>query len=103
MTKCHVINGHGGAIKSINFDDKGGLLISSSTDKTMKIWKINESKKKKHEFLVALTGHKNWVRSSMFGPNNIIGSGSDDRSVKLWDINTKKIIHSYEYHYDIVN
>ena len=51
MTKCHVINGHGGAIKSINFDDKGDLLISSSTDK--KYFSIGSTKGEVYVFEVS--------------------------------------------------
>ena len=80
------------------------MLLSASCDKTIKVWKVKDTKKNKPDYLYALAGHKNWIRSGQFAPDNrIIGSGSDDKSVRLWDVDTRKFIHSYEYHQDAVN
>lgn len=98
------MTGHSGAIRNLHFSKNGELLLSASGDKTIKVWKVTDTKKDKPDFLYSLAGHKNWIRSGQFAPDNrIIGSGSDDKTVKLWDVDTRKFIHSYEYHQDVVN
>lgn len=61
-------------------------MLSASDDKTLKIWNTRNLDKK---FVASFPGHKNWVKSGQFTPDNrIIGSGSDDKTVRLWDVNS---------------
>ncbi|KRX08439.1 WD40-repeat-containing domain [Pseudocohnilembus persalinus] len=101
QNKCKVIKCHAGAIRSVHFSKDGNLLLSASDDKTLKIWNTKQWDKK---FVASMPGHKNWVKSGQFAPDNrIIASGSDDKTVKLWDVDTSKLVHTYDDHTNGVN
>jgi WD40 repeat protein len=72
---------HSGTIRSIQVYEK--LLISGSTDKTIKIWDLETG-----ECLKTLTDHKHWVTSILIIPNNKFLSGSCDKTIKIWDLNS---------------
>lgn len=69
-------------MKTATFSCDGQLLLTSSDDKTLKIWQVADRR-----FQLSIPAHTNWIRSAQFSPDaRIIVSGSDDRTVKLWDL-----------------
>jgi centriolar protein POC1 len=87
-----------GTVRSINWTKDGAHLLTSSDDKSLKLWDFA----KKHA-ITSLMGHNNWVRASTFSPDErIIASGSDDKSVKLWDVRSFKAVHTFTDHVEYV-
>jgi len=73
-------------------------MLSSSNDKTIKIWNFSTLK-----FIYSFSGHSNWVHCARFSPDvRLIASASDDKSVRLWDIASQSQIHSFTDHSDRV-
>jgi WD40 repeat protein len=63
---------------------RDGLLVSSSRDKTLKIWDIQTGRE-----LFTLTGHNEAICSCGFSPDGLhIVSASMDKTLKLWDVHT---------------
>lgn len=60
------------------------LVVSSSYDKTLKVWDINAEKCVK-----TLVGHENYVTSIICLSSGIIVSASWDLNLKFWDIRQK--------------
>ena len=61
----------------------GGMyLVSSSRDKTIRLWHVATS-----TCIRVLVGHDNWVRQALFVPSGrFVLSCSDDKSIRCWDV-----------------
>jgi platelet-activating factor acetylhydrolase IB subunit alpha len=60
----------------------GEYLLSSSRDKTLRLWHIATS-----SCVRTLVGHDNWVRGCLFAPSGrFVLSCSDDKSLRCWDL-----------------
>ena len=75
--------GHDNAVISIAFSPDGRYIISSSLDKSIKVWDVQNS----FSNIKTLKGHDNYVYSVAFSPDGrYIISGSRDKSIKVWDV-----------------
>nr|GMD01013.1 myosin heavy chain kinase B-like [Ipomoea batatas] len=70
---------HFDAISSLTLSEDSTLLYSSSWDKTIKVWRIEDSK-----CLESISAHDDAVNSVVLGFDGIVFSGSADGSVKVW-------------------
>ena len=88
--KINIYEGHTDFIMSITV--KNNLIITSSKDNTIRIWKINNINDIKS--ICILKGHSEAVNASdiYIKKNNYLISGCKDGSIKLWDINQLKDI-----------
>lgn len=79
------LHGHEGVVRDLVFPQNGTLtLISSSRDKTLRIWDMAHKGKKVH----VLSGHKDWISCcSVSADCSMIASvGRFDRMVCLWSL-----------------
>nr|XP_043630651.1 WD repeat-containing protein 44-like [Erigeron canadensis] len=83
----HEFHGHGGEILSLSWSKKG-YLLSSSVDKTVRLWQIGH-----HECIKVFT-HNNYVTSVEFNPvdENYFISGSIDGKVRIWEVSGCQVI-----------
>jgi WD40 repeat protein len=90
--------GHVGGVSSCVFSADGSIIVSSSRDKTLKLWDTRTGKEKR-----TLIGHSSWIRTCAFSPvTNIFASGSLDNTLKLWDVNSEKELVTFLGHSDSV-
>ena len=87
--KINIYEGHDDFIMSIIV--KNNLIITSSKDNTIRIWKINFIDKDKYDSIKCiciLKGHSESVNCSdiYMKKNDYLISGCKDGSIKLWDI-----------------
>lgn len=61
---------------------KSGNLVSSSRDKTLKIWEITQNN---YHCLKTLIRHKSQVYKSIELNNELIASCSEDNTIKIWN------------------
>ncbi len=60
----------------------GKYLVSGSTDKTVKLWRVESQKE-----VTTLQGHSKSVVSIAFSPDGkYLASGSVDNTIKLWSV-----------------
>lgn len=71
------------------FNTSGTLLISSSLDKSLKVWDLQGS------CLKTLAEHSRYVNSvAVNSESTLFASGSNDKSVIIWDVSGKLTIDS---------
>jgi WD40 repeat protein len=88
------LRGHEGPVRSADFSPDGKWIVTSSRDKTVRIWDANTGR-----LLRTLTGHQEMVRGAHFSPDGkLIGSASDDRTARLWDTTTGNLLRELKGH-----
>jgi WD40 repeat protein len=88
--RLQTLEGHQGSVSSILVD--GGKLISTSADRTIKIWDLSSGK-----VLQTLEGHQGSVSSILVDRDKLI-STSADRTIKIWDLSSGKVLQTLEGH-----
>ena len=90
-------NGHSTGITSL-CELSENRFISSSTDKTIKIWKINDT----ITLMNTLEGHNAPVNQVLQLSTNIIASaGSYDVTIRIWDVNEYKQLYSLKEDFSV--
>ncbi|KAK0666555.1 putative sulfur controller 2 [Cercophora samala] len=85
------LQGHTDGVVSLHFE--GQLLASGSIDKSVKIFDFNS----KEAF--CLKGHSDWVNCTRLDTaSRTVMSASDDTTIKLWDLDTRRVIRTFEGH-----
>lgn len=87
------LHGHEGVVRNLVFPQNGTLtLISSSRDKTLRIWDLTHKGKK----VQVLSGHKDWISSCCVSSDcSMIASvGRFDRMVCLWSLRSYTFIRT---------
>ena len=80
-----VYKGHTDAVYAVAFSPDGKFLITTSFDKTLKLWEAATGKEVKTYGGTA--GHINQVISVAFSQDgSMIASGSTDNTLKVWDV-----------------
>uniref|UniRef100_A0A3Q3KYN5 WD repeat and SOCS box containing 2 n=1 Tax=Mastacembelus armatus TaxID=205130 RepID=A0A3Q3KYN5_9TELE len=87
------LHGHEGVVRDLVFPQNGTLtLISSSRDKTLRIWDLSQ----KGKLVQVLSGHKDWISCCCVSSDcSMIASvGRFDRMVCLWSLRSYTFIRN---------
>ena len=94
----HTFKGHTGAISSIAFSADGRRIVSSSADKTVRLWDNTTGKS------IHVLNHPGLVRRAVISRDGKhIVSGCDDKIVRLWDGLTGRLIRTFAGHTSVVH
>ena len=86
--------GHSGIMESICYSLDGKYIASGSSDRTVKIWKLETGRE-----LRTLRGHSDRVNSVCYSPDGkAVASGSRDDTIKLWDVASGECIKTLTEH-----
>lgn len=86
LKHMQTLSGHKSSIWAL-IECKDGILISGSSDKTIKLWVVNGGIN-----IGSLAGHKDTVYSLAELKQNLIASGSEDRTIRIWNRKETKCI-----------
>lgn len=93
------LEGHTGAVTTLAIGADGQTLVSGSSDKTLKIWKLVNGGRSQASLIRTLDGHEDTVRSVAISPDGqLIASGSLDKTIKIWNAKTGRAIHTLSDH-----
>ena len=97
IRECNRFEGHGEDICAIDFSPRGGLIVSGSKDRTIKLWRLDG------ELIRNFIDHGSQIRDVSFSPTEdfIIVSANEDRTLRLWN-NSGKLLHTFNGHQDQV-
>ncbi|XP_034026773.1 WD repeat and SOCS box-containing protein 2 [Thalassophryne amazonica] len=87
------LHSHEGVVRNLVFPQNGTLtLVSSSRDKTLRIWDLSQ----KGKLVQVLSGHKDWISCCCVSPDcSMIASvGRFDRMVCLWSLRSYTFIRT---------
>lgn len=90
-----VYRGHTDAVLNVRFDDK--WILSSSKDRTIRIWSRQEGTKYAHKCVRILHGHEAAVNGIQY-LNGLIVSAGGDHSIRVWDFETGECIKKIRGH-----
>ena len=84
-------NGHTDSILSMRFSLDGNSLLTTSKDRTAKLWDLKTGK-----CMRTFVGHEKAVNSGEFSiDEKCIVTASDDGNAIVWDVQTGEILHSF--------
>ncbi len=89
--EVHTLTGHTKRLCSVRFSPDGKTLVSSSFDKSVRLWDVAGGK-----LLKTLEGHTDRVEGATFSPDGkrIISVGNQDNPVVvMWDIATGDLLY----------
>ncbi|KAL3817886.1 hypothetical protein ACJIZ3_003791 [Penstemon smallii] len=83
----HEFHGHNGEVLSLSWS-KNGHLLSSSVDKTARLWKVG------NDDCLGIYSHNNYVTCVEFNPvdDNYFISGSIDGKIRIWEVEGGRVI-----------
>ncbi|KAL4555707.1 hypothetical protein LXL04_038335 [Taraxacum kok-saghyz] len=70
---------HYDAVACLSLDEEQGLLYSGSWDRSLKVWRISDSK-----CLESVNAHEDAINSVVVGFGGLVFTGSADGTVKVW-------------------
>lgn len=93
-----LLDGHQGAVLSLDFSPDGRFIVSGSTDDTAIVWDV-EQRQEVHRF----RGHEGDVNRAVFTIDGArVVTGSDDRTLALWDVEDGALLARSEPHAGVI-
>lgn len=102
--RCRILNCHNDSLVStVDISPDGKLLATCSSDKTIKLWNLNNNTV---NLKSTLKGHNDGISDLTFSFNNkYLASCSDDLTIRIWDLKfekTIKLLKNHTFHVNVL-
>eukprot|EP00759_Apiculatamorpha_spiralis_P046861 PhF_6_TR42950/c0_g1_i2/m.65304/K05236/COPA, RET1; coatomer subunit alpha len=87
----YILEGHEKGVNWATFHPTRPMIVSGADDRTIRIWKMDESRVNEIE---QLRGHVNNVSCVLYFKDYIV-SNSEDKTIRVWDANLRTSIHMF--------
>ncbi len=92
------LEGHERGVNWAAFHPTLQLIVSAADDRTVKLWRMNDTKAWEVD---TLRGHFNNVSCVLFHPRqDLILSNSEDKTVRVWDMAKRTCLHTFRREHD---
>jgi WD40 repeat protein len=100
LGKPTISQSHSGQVRSVNFSPNGQLILTGSTDKTLKLWDVRSRR-----LLRTMSGHTKGVNCVAFSTteSDLAASGGDDGLIRIWNLIDGTEIRLLQGHNHTVN
>lgn len=89
----YVLEGHDRGVNWAAFHPTLPLIASAADDRSVKLWRMSESKAWEVD---TLRGHNNNVSSVLFHPRfDLLISNSEDKSIRVWDVSKRVNVQTF--------
>ncbi|MBN8621128.1 MAG: sortase [Anaerolineae bacterium] len=78
------LDGHEGAVTGLEFNRTGTQLLSSSWDRTARLWDVSSSTPAQTQAMIILSGHDGPVTNAAFSESGYV-TGALDGRLRVWD------------------
>lgn len=96
--ELRTLRGHSGCVYGVALSRAGGLVLSASEDKTLKVWEAESGRE-----LRTLQGHTAEVYGvALSGDGGLAVSASGDKTLKVWDVESGRELRTLRGHFDWV-
>eukprot|EP00039_Didymoeca_costata_P011564 m.163198 g.163198 ORF g.163198 m.163198 type:complete len:419 (+) comp15214_c0_seq1:224-1480(+) len=98
--ELYSVSEHTDGCRAVTFTDDGTTLLSASSDKTIQLIDLVESRPKH----MINDAHKVGINCmTHVSETNLFATGDDNGTVKIWDLRKNKAISKYKHHGDFIN
>ncbi|WP_437932652.1 AAA family ATPase [Sorangium sp. So ce291] len=92
------LGGHTGSVNDVAVTPDGRLVVSASSDQTLKVWELATG-----QLLRTLQGHTSLVLGvAVTSDGRLAVSASSDETLKVWDLATGQLLRTLQEHTDEV-
>ncbi|ETO10808.1 WD-40 repeat protein [Reticulomyxa filosa] len=92
-----ILQGHSDIVNSVKFSSDGTKIVSSSNDKTIRVWDVKLGKE-----VLVLKENKCPIVDAKFSPDGNMVISCSDNMIQLWDITSSTEIIQLQGHLDTV-
>ncbi len=97
-TLTRTLTGHQKVVRSVGFASDSQIIFSSSHDKSIRFWQVVSGKS---QGIVYETS--GFVLANLSKDNQLLFTTSEDNNIKVWNANTRKCLHKWKGHSDLIN
>ena len=94
------LRGHTGQINDVFFSQDGRLAVSTSYDKTAKLWDVSSWRT-----IATLSGHKDSVKLAFFSPDSkyvVTTAAAEDNTARVWETTKGTLISELRGHTNLI-
>ena len=81
---------HAHIVKSVNFSDDGGKLLTGGSEKLLRIYDLNKPEAEPY----TMAGSASQIKTASFIANDelILSSCAEDKGIRVWDVRTNTVV-----------